>query len=141
VQKNVVSARGGFTILAKTPPALSAEALKTIIEASLDDDKAENIVAIDLAGKSSFADYMVVATGRSQRHVATLADKLSTRLKEINMPPLSIEGKVAGDWVLVDCGDIIVHIFRQEIRELYNLEKMWAMPLQRPESVGQNVTH
>lgn len=110
--------------------------LKAIIEASLDDDKAENIVAIDLAGKSSFADYMIVATGRSGRHVGTLAQKLTTKLKDIQMPPLSMEGKAAGDWVLVDCGDIIVHLFRQEVRELYNLEKMWAAPVMLPELVG-----
>lgn len=130
--------RRATAILAKTPPTHSVEELKAIIEASLDDDKAENIVTIDLAGKSSFADYMIVATGRSQRHVSTLADKLSTRLKEVDMPALSTEGKTAGDWVLVDCGDIIVHLFRQEIRELYNLEKMWSAPLNRPEMVGGN---
>lgn len=108
------------------------EQLKSLIETSLDDDKAENIVSIDLAGKSSFADYMIVATGRSQRHVSTLADKLSDRLKERGMPPLSTEGKESGDWVLVDCGDIIVHLFRPEIREMYNLEKMWSAPLAAP---------
>ena len=106
--------------------------LKSIIETSLDDDKAENIVAIDLAGKSSFADYMIVASGRSQRHVSTLADKLAHRLKDSGAAPLSIEGKESGDWVLVDCGDIIVHLFRPEIREMYNLEKMWSAPLAEP---------
>ncbi len=116
------------------------EQLKSIIEASLDDDKAENIVTIDLAGKSSFADYMIVATGRSQRHVSTLADKLATRLKEEGAAPLSVEGKEAGDWVLVDCGDIIVHLFRPEIREMYNLEKMWSAPLVQSTTAAAQAT-
>ena len=115
----------------------SAEHLKHLIEDSLDDDKAEGIVAIDLAGKSSFADYMIVASGRSQRHVSTLADKLAVRLKEEGFPPLSMEGKESCDWVVVDCGDIIVHLFRPEIREIYNLEKMWSTPAQS----AQSVTH
>ena len=110
----------------------SIEHMKSLIESSLDDDKAEQIIAINLAGKSSIADYMIIASGRSARHVATLADKLSHRLKENNIAPLSIEGKESGDWVLVDCGDIIVHLFRPEIRELYNLEKMWGLSIPEP---------
>lgn len=116
-------------IITSHSATLDVEQLKSVIETSLDDDKAEDIVVIDLAGKSSFADYMIVASGRSQRHTSTIADKLNTRLKELGAPPLSIEGKESGDWVLVDCGDIIVHLFRPEIREMYNLEKMWSAPL------------
>jgi len=71
---------------------------------------------------------MIIASGRSARHVSTLADKLADRLKGSDLSPLSIEGQQTGDWVLVDCGDIIVHLFRPEMRELYNLEKMWATP-------------
>lgn len=112
--------------------ALDADSLKGLIETSLDDDKAEDITTIDLAGKSSFADYMIVASGRSQRHVSTLANKLADRLKERGMPPLSVEGMEIGDWVLVDCGDIIVHLFRAETRELYQLEKMWSAPVETP---------
>ena len=108
---------------------MQVDFLKRIIESSLDDDKAEDIVTIDLAGKSSFADYMIVASGRSQRHVFTLADKLSSRLKDAGNAPLSIEGQENCDWVVVDCGDIIVHLFKPEIREMYNLEKMWATPV------------
>lgn len=111
---------------------LDADSLKSIIESSLDDDKAEEITTIDLAGKSSFADYMIVASGRSGRHVSTLANKLAARLKEKGMPILSLEGKETGDWVLVDCGDIIVHIFKPEVRELYQLEKMWSAPVETP---------
>ncbi len=113
--------------------AQDADSLKHLIEESLDGDKAEEIVTIDLAGKSSFADYMIVASGRSARHVSTLAQKLSTRLKEEGAPILSIEGKDTGDWVLVDCGDIIVHLFKPEMREIYQLEKMWSAPVESPQ--------
>jgi ribosome-associated protein len=106
-----------------------AAALCRLIEASLDDDKAEEIVSIDLSGKCSFADYMIVATGRSQRHVASIAFKLQDRLKAAGHPPLSIEGLEAGEWVLIDAGDVVVHLFRPEVREYYNLEKMWAIPM------------
>ncbi len=108
--------------------ATDVGSLKAIIENSLDDDKAEDIVVIDLAGKSSIADYMIIASGRSARHVSTIADKLSERLKKAGFPPMAIEGKETCDWVLADCGDIIVHLFRPEVRELYNLEKMWSAP-------------
>jgi ribosome-associated protein len=92
---------------------------------SLQDDKAEDIVTIELQGKSQMADYMVVASGRSTRQVSAISEKLSDRLKQ-NMGVLArIEGKGAGDWVLLDAGDIIVHIFRPEVREFYQLEKMW----------------
>ncbi len=124
-------------ILNKTSSALDVDSLKSLIESSLDDDKAEEITSIDLAGKSSFADYMIVASGRSSRHVATLADKLAATLKENGMPILSLEGKQTGDWVLVDCGDIIVHLFKPEIRELYQLEKMWSAPIEESQTEAQ----
>lgn len=123
---------GDITILSvNTPDArlASAKALCQLIEASLDDDKAEEIVSIDLSGKSSFADYMVVASGRSQRHVAALASKLQEKLKDAGHAPLSIEGMESGEWVLIDAGDVVVHLFRPEVREYYNLEKMWAIPM------------
>lgn len=95
----------------------------------MDEDKAEEITVIDLAGKSSIADFMVVATGRSQRHVASLADKLQDKLEEHGVLDIAIEGKDSCDWVLLDAGDIIVHLFRPGVRELYNLEKMWAIAM------------
>jgi len=99
---------------------------------SLQDDKAEDIVTIELQGKSQIADYMVVASGRSTRQVSAIAEKLSERLKQ-NMGVIArIEGKGAGDWVLLDAGDIIVHVFRPEVREFYQLEKMW-LPMGEPE--------
>ena len=92
---------------------------------SLQDDKAEDIVTIELQGKSQIADYMVVASGRSTRQVSAIAEKLSDRLKQ-NMGVIArVEGKGAGDWVLLDAGDIIVHVVRPEVREFYQLEKMW----------------
>jgi ribosome-associated protein len=121
----------------KTPP-VPAELLK-LVEISLDDDKAEGIVVIDLAGKTSLTDYMVIATGTSQRHVGAMADHLSDKIKQSGIKGVSLEGKAACDWVLIDAGDVIVHLFRPEVREFYNIEKMWGVPV--PGSVeGQMAT-
>ena len=92
---------------------------------SLQSDKAEEIVTLDLRGKSSVADHMVVASGRSTRQVVALAEKLTDRLKQNLGVITRTEGKDAGDWVLIDAGDVIVHLFRPEVREFYQLEKMW----------------
>ncbi len=101
-----------------------------LVERSLDDDKAENIVTLDLAGKTSIADYMVVANGRSARQVGAIADHLVERLKD-GVPGIAVrvEGMPQNDWVLIDAGDIIIHIFRPEIRAFYNLEKIWSMAM------------
>jgi ribosome silencing factor RsfS/YbeB/iojap/nicotinate (nicotinamide) nucleotide adenylyltransferase len=104
-----------------------AESQLALVRRSLEDDKAEDIVVIDLEGKSSFADYMVIATGRSNRQVVAIADHLAERLKQAGQSPVPVEGKQGGDWVLVDAGDVIVHIFRPEPRTFYALEKMWAL--------------
>ncbi|MCG8690288.1 MAG: ribosome silencing factor [Minwuiales bacterium] len=100
-----------------------------LVKTSLDDDKAEDIVVIDLAGKSSIADHMVIANGRSQRQVGAIADHLSRRLKESGFGTAKVEGMPACDWVLVDAGDVVVHLFRPEVRGFYNLEKMWSAEL------------
>jgi len=92
----------------------------------LDDDKAEEIVSINLEGKSAIADHMVVASGRSQRHVGALADHLTRRMKEEGLGNARVEGLQQSDWVLIDGGDVIIHIFRPEVREFYKLEKMWS---------------
>jgi ribosome-associated protein len=105
---------------------IDSEGLLNEILSLLDDAKAEDVVHIELAGKSSIADYMVIATGRSDRHVGAIADQLSKRLKEIKYATVRVEGQPANDWVLIDVGDIVVHIFRPEVREFYNLEKMWT---------------
>lgn len=101
---------------------------------SLQDDKAIDIVTIELQGKSQIADYMVVASGRSTRQVSAIVEKLADRLKQNMGVNTRIEGKGAGDWVLLDAGDIIVHVFRPEVREFYQLEKMW-LPMGEPEDV------
>lgn len=102
--------------------------LVELVQSSLDDDKAEDIVVIDLAGRSSIADYMVVASGRSTRQVGAIAEKLRERLKAVGYNTVSVEGQQACDWVVIDALDVVVHIFRPEVREFYNLEKMWMTP-------------
>lgn len=104
--------------------ATSQEQLALILK-SLDDDKAEDIVQIDLRGKSAIGDYMVVCSGRSSRQVAAIAEKLIDRLKHDLGRASRTEGKETGDWVLIDTGDVIVHVFRPEVRDFYQLEKMW----------------
>ena len=114
-----------------TPPAdvlaegqNSAQLLKAILH-WMDEAKAENVVTIDLHGKSSIGDFMVIASGRSDRHVAAIAEQLQRKLKETGFGRVRAEGLEAADWVLLDTGDVIVHVFRPEVREFYNLEKMW----------------
>jgi len=107
------------------PAEVSSDALLARILASLDDDKAEDVVTIDLRGRSSVADFMVVCSGRSSRQVGAIAEKLTERLKEDFGRTCKIEGKDQGDWVLIDASDVIVHVFRPEVREFYQLEKMW----------------
>jgi ribosome-associated protein len=104
----------------------SSDTTLAAILTSLDDDKAEDIVQIDLRGKSSMADYMVIASGRSTRQVASVSEKLVEALKQDHGILCKMEGKDTGDWVLIDAGDVIVHVFRPEVREFYQLEKMWA---------------
>lgn len=97
-----------------------------IIKKTLDDGKAENVAVIDLAGKSSIANYMVVASGTSNRHVASLAENVQIKLKEKGHKSIA-EGEEKADWILIDAYDVIVHIFKPEVREFYSLEKMWSM--------------
>ena len=105
-----------------------------IVETSLDDDKAQALTVIDLAGKSSIADYMVIATGTSARQVSAMADHVLEKLKDGGCEGVTIDGKSQGDWVLIDSGDVIVHLFRPEVREFYNLEKMWGVEM--PDATG-----
>ena len=102
----------------------SEEVLALVLK-SVDDDKAEDIVEIDLRGRSDVADYMVICSGRSSRQVAAISEKLADRLKQNFRISAKMEGKDAGDWVLIDAGDVIVHVFRPEVRDFYQLEKMW----------------
>lgn len=109
-------------------------AVRTVL-ASLEDSKAENIVTIDIQRKSSLGDYMVVASGRSNRHVAAVADHLLSALKDAGFGQARVEGLSGADWVLIDAGDVIVHIFRPEVREFYNIEKLWQTPDLEEETV------
>ncbi len=103
-------------------------ALLSRIIQSLEDDKAEDIVTIDLKGRSSLTDHLVIATGRSARHVSAVAENLARRLKQAGYATRGIDGLKQGDWVLVDAGDAIVHVFRAEVRNYYDLEGMWSVP-------------
>ncbi len=116
----------------KTGIPAAVQKLHKLILKSLDDDKAEDIVSIDLSGKSSVADYMVIASGRSSRQVGAIAEHLVERISATAGRKLRAEGKAAGDWVLIDAGDIVVHIFRPEVRGFYNLEKMWGATIPEP---------
>jgi ribosome-associated protein len=107
------------------PKTADSDTLLAAILKSLDDDKGEDIVQINLRGRSEMGDYMVIASGRSTRQVTAMAEKLADRLKQDFGIISKTEGKDAGDWVLIDTGDVIVHIFRPEVREYYQLEKMW----------------
>ncbi|MDI7863096.1 ribosome silencing factor [Rhizobiaceae bacterium n13] len=126
-----VHAKGKAPVVFSTSPERGVDAAARALElvlASLEDSKAEDIVTINIAGKSALGDYMVVVSGRSNRHVAAICDHLVTDLKDEGFGGPRVEGLEAGDWVLIDTGDIIVHVFRPEIREFYNIEKMWSAP-------------
>ena len=117
--------KAAMTRLSKTS---SSDALLELILATLDDDKAEDVISIDLRGKTEIADFMVVCSGRSTRQVSSMSEKLTDRLKNETGIISKVEGKDQGDWVLIDAGDVIVHVFRPEVREFYQLEKMWMTP-------------
>lgn len=109
-----------------TPSGDSVEALHALILHQLDEDQAQDTISIPLAGKSSIADHMVIASGRSTRHVSAIADKLAQRIKQETGRSVRVEGLPNADWVLIDAGDVIVHLFRPEVRSFYNLERMWS---------------
>ena len=111
------------------PPSAAdmPERLRDLVVQSLDDDKAEDTVVIPLQGKTSIADYMVISTGRSARQVGAMADHLLRKLKDVGVRGVDAEGTPQCDWVLIDAGDVIVHLFRPEVRAFYNIEKMWGV--------------
>jgi len=106
-----------------------------LVGRSLDEDQADHVVVIELTGKSSMCDFMAIASGRSTRHVGALAENLRERLKAAGVPGVEIEGMPHCDWVLIDAGDVIIHLFRPEVRAFYNLEKMWGVDSPVPERV------
>ena len=130
-QLTTVHTKGKVLFATPKSPERGADAAARALElvlASLEDSKAEDIVTINIAGKSALGDYMVVASGRSSRHVSAICDHLISDMKDEGFGGARVEGLEAGDWVLIDTGDIIIHVFRPEIREFYNLEKMWGQP-------------
>lgn len=113
------------------PPATISSApqpeeILALVQARLEDDKSEDVVSIDLRGKTSIADFMVIASGRSQRHVGAIAEHLLEALKAAGIKHVRVEGQPACDWVLIDANDVIVHVFQPEVRAFYNIEKMWS---------------
>jgi ribosome-associated protein len=112
--------------LTETPEAAPRGLLNLVLQ-SLEDDQAQDVVSIDLEGKTSIADFMVIASGRSTRQVASMAQKLAEKVREATGRVARLEGMTASDWVLIDAGDVIVHLFRPEVRTFYNLERMWMM--------------
>ena len=126
------SSERSLTLTATTAAAVAditqfEPSLLTRIRSSLEDDKAEDLVTIDLTGRSALTDALVLATGRSARHVASLAENLARRLKDWGYGKARLEGLSQGDWVLVDAGDVVVHVFRAEVRSYYDLEGMWSV--------------
>ena len=127
-------AQSGAPLIGETAPlTLAPDALLSIINGYLEDAKAEDIISIDIKGKSPIGDHMIVASGRSQRHVGAIADQIVKKLKSEGYGRARVEGLPHCDWVLIDTGDIIVHVFRPEVREFYNLEKIWSA--ERPNDV------
>ncbi|WP_292880330.1 ribosome silencing factor [Nisaea sp.] len=114
------------TVIQKKAALPSRESLVELASRSLDDSKAEDLVVIDLEGKSSISDHMLIASGRSTRQVSAMAEHLVEKLKSVGVKGISVEGQSQGDWVLIDAGDIIVHLFRPEVREFSAREKLWG---------------
>jgi ribosome-associated protein len=114
------------------PDKLTDAELHALVLNQLDEDQAQDVVSIPLEGKSSIADFMVIASGRSTRQVAAIASKLAERLKNAGQGSPRIEGLPAADWVLIDAGDVVVHLFRPEVRSFYNLERMWGFGDETP---------
>jgi ribosome-associated protein len=121
-----------------TQPDMEGLTLHQLVLAQLDDDQAQEIVSIPLEGKSSIADHMVIASGRSTRQVAAMAQKLAEKIKQAGFGHARVEGLPAADWVLIDAGDVVVHLFRPEVRSFYNLERMWSFEGSEASMLGRN---
>jgi ribosome-associated protein len=119
-------------------PDMGSDALHQLVLTQLDDDQAQEIVSIPLAGKSSIADHMVIASGRSTRQVAAMAQKLAEKIKQAGYGSARVEGLPAADWVLIDAGDVVIHLFRPEVRSFYNLERMWSFEGTETSMAGRN---
>jgi ribosome silencing factor RsfS/YbeB/iojap len=130
-RKKTIAAGPRSTALRRSrkPASSTLERLQRVIVGSLDDDKAENVVTLDLAGKASFCDRMVIATGLADRQITAMAEHLSEKLHKAGLKRVQVEGAGGADWVLIDAGDIVVHLFKPEARAMYALEKMWGADL------------
>jgi len=135
-QGAVQAAAGAANALARSD--MGPAALHALVLAQLDDDQAQEIVSIPLEGKSSIADHMVIASGRSTRQVASMAQKLAETIKQAGYGHVRIEGLPAADWVLIDAGDVVIHLFRPEVRSFYNLERMWSFEGAETSMLGRN---
>ena len=113
---------------------LTAKKLQTAVIAALEDAKGQDIVSLDVRKMTDVADYMIVASGTSTRHVASMADRVADKLRELGRKPLGVEGQDIGEWVLIDFGDVVVHLMRPQTRDFYNLEKLWSVPSLAQES-------
>jgi ribosome silencing factor RsfS/YbeB/iojap len=132
-KKAVAAGPAGIRVRPRDPAEASRlDQLQQVIVTSLEDDKAENIVTIELAGRAAFADRMVVATGLADRQIAAMATHLEDRLEQAGLKRVQIEGASGSDWVLIDAGDIVVHLFKPEARTMYGLERMWGAELDEP---------
>jgi ribosome-associated protein len=141
IRTTAEAARKGSSLAQSAAKAPDSAALLEDVVQWLDDAKAEEIVSIPLQGKSALGDFMVVASGRNDRHVAAIAEQLRDKLKARGEARVRVEGLNACDWVLIDTGDVIVHVFRPEVREFYNLEKMWQAELPPDVSRGDSSQH
>ena len=135
--------QGAVQAAANAAPSLARAEMTTrtlhdLVLAQLDDDQAQEIVSIPLEGKSSIADHMVIASGRSTRQVASMAQKLAEEIKKAGFGHARVEGLPAADWVLIDAGDVVVHLFRPEVRSFYNLERMWSFEGSEASMLGRN---
>ena len=139
LELNPLSPREADRLPLRPPSGAQApqdEELRAIARACLEDMKAEDTVEIDLTGKTSIADAMIIASGRSHRHVGAIAERMLEALKQGGFGPARVEGLPACDWVLIDAGDVLIHIFRPEVRGFYNLEKMWGADRPRERAAG-----
>lgn len=135
-QGAVQAAAGAANALARSD--MGPAALHALVLAQLDDDQAQDVVSIPLEGKSSIADHMVIASGRSTRQVASMAQKLAEKIKQAGYGHARVEGLPAADWVLIDAGDVVIHLFRPEVRSFYNLERMWSFEGSETSMMGRN---
>lgn len=141
IRTTTEAARKGSSLATSASPEPDSAALLEDVVRWLDDAKAEEIVSLPLKGKSALGDFMVVASGRNDRHVGAIAEQLREKLKARGESRVRVEGLGACDWVLIDTGDVIVHVFRPEVREFYNLEKMWQAEIPPDASRGDSSQH